>query len=399
MYVLDWRNPFMKIAALFPACLAVSLAIVSSAWADVRTLLPFYERAVAVDGACAWPQLTRLPGGGIAAFLWPESNHGLTEGAVECWSSPDGGVTWLRTGVPVPYDPGTNRMNLSSGLTAEGDLIAIVSGWDRVRAKVPPGQPPAPTPPGPLRGKTRDPIPAISRDGGRTWIRYPAIPPLEGTGGETLIPYGRILVLPDGKLGSLFYSTAVHLLVSADGGKTWQKRGRLTESFLEPRDRTHNETDWIILENGDFYAVARGYGDGSLTAYRSRDAGATWSAEGHLSGPNQHPASLTRLPDGTLLLSYGIRNPGDHGVCVRAGKPDARAWSDPIKLADFEGWRVAPGQKRSTDSGYPSTVALDDGTLVTAYYSAGVPEHQRYHMGVVRWQLDPALVRWPSGIR
>jgi hypothetical protein len=40
-----------------------------------------------------------------------------------------------------------------------------------------------------------------------------------------------------------------------------------------------------------------------------------------------------------------------------------------------------------TDGGYPSTVLAADGTYVTAYYSRGVPAHQRYHMGVIRWRL------------
>ena len=57
--------------------------------------------------------------------------------------------------------------------------------------------------------------------------------------------------------------------------------------------------------------------------------------------------------------------------------------------------RERPGKHRlgsvnlegTTDGGYPSTVQLPDGSLVTAYYSNGVTQHRRYHMGVVRWEL------------
>jgi hypothetical protein len=38
------------------------------------------------------------------------------------------------------------------------------------------------------------------------------------------------------------------------------------------------------------------------------------------------------------------------------------------------------------DGGYPSSAQLADGMIVTAFYAASIPSHQRYHMGVVRWR-------------
>ena len=38
------------------------------------------------------------------------------------------------------------------------------------------------------------------------------------------------------------------------------------------------------------------------------------------------------------------------------------------------------------DGGYPCSVQLSDGTLVTAYYRSRIPGHQRYHMGAVFWE-------------
>ena len=40
------------------------------------------------------------------------------------------------------------------------------------------------------------------------------------------------------------------------------------------------------------------------------------------------------------------------------------------------------------DLGYPASVQDDDGTIITAYYCSGVSQHQRYHMGTVRWTLE-----------
>jgi hypothetical protein len=60
---------------------------------------PLYERYVAIDGSCGWPLLILLPNGSIACYIWPDSSHGYSEGAVECWLSHDQGLTWRRGGV------------------------------------------------------------------------------------------------------------------------------------------------------------------------------------------------------------------------------------------------------------------------------------------------------------
>ena len=111
--------------------------------------------------------------------------------------------------------------------------------------------------------------------------------------------------------------------------------------------------------------------------------------------PSQHPAALVELPDGQILLSYGTRNTGHRGISVRLADPPARRWSDPLALVHFEDLPVPASVKRPTDGGYPSTIVMPDGTLITAYHTASIPSHPRYHMGVVRWKLDPAVVRWP----
>jgi hypothetical protein len=126
-----------------------------------------------------------------------------------------------------------------------------------------------------------------------------------------------------------------------------------------------------------------------LEGYRSTDGGRTWKSEGGLTMPLQIPGDLLKLADGRVLLSYGARNRGLYGVWVQMGDPELKAWSAPMLLVDFEGsseFQQTPAP--SSDGGYPSTVQTADGTFVTAYYSRGVPAHQRYHVGVVRWRLS-----------
>jgi hypothetical protein len=38
------------------------------------------------------------------------------------------------------------------------------------------------------------------------------------------------------------------------------------------------------------------------------------------------------------------------------------------------------------DGGYPATVQLADGRLLTAYYARKTPRHDGYHMATVAWK-------------
>lgn len=337
----------------------------------------FYERFVAIDGACAWPNLNRLPDGKLAVLIWPYNNHGITEGAAECWISDDG-ARWRKSSVPVSHQPGTNRMNVAAGVVDE-KFLALVGGWDR-RVPYQPG--PSQGPVTHLEGAvTITPISAVSGDSGKTWRQFPELPLPKRSDGKSLVPFGRIGKLNDGEYGVCLYGGAAHFYTTADGGATWIRRGTIMD---QP---THNETTWVQLANGDLFAAARTAREGRLDGFRSTDGGRTWMLEGPLTLARQHPADLLKLPDGHVLLTYASRNAGLYAIWVQMGSPDLKAWSGPMMLVDLEGssefQRTPPP---SSDGGYPSTVQTGDGTFTTAYYTRGVSAHQRYHMGVVRWR-------------
>jgi len=379
----------MRLSPGSPRLLAVvGLALVFSRLAAAPAALPplpLYERYIAIDSACAWPRLTVLPNGEISALIWPYPNHGFVQGASECWNSADGGRTWQRTGVPVANDAGYNRMNCAAGLAADGTYVALVAGWPRpflppwkgtLQDEATLGQTPFFK-----TARTLQPMPAVSHDGGRTWERFAALTEPLQSSGNALTPHGRIAPLPGGELGVMLYGDEVWFYTSANQGRTWKPRGQVTT------DGAHNETTWIELANGDLFAAVRGSVNSCVDAYRSTDGGKTWKSEGPLTLNGQHPGDLTRLPDGRVLLSFGIRTPGLWGVGVRFGDATARNWTSPMVLVDFEASTDHPGAPDPRpDGGYPSTVVLADGTLVTAYYCRGVPAHYRYHMGVVRWR-------------
>lgn len=368
--------------------LATFIAAGAIAWPSTpESALPRfsrYERFVAMDGACGWPILVPMPDGKVACFIWPDASHGYVEGAIECWLSSDGGTTWQKTSTPVPHQPTMNRMNVAAGLTAKSDLIAVVGGWNMRK--------PAGWRPNPLEkashgtffadANTLDPIPAVSKDGGLTWSSYSPVISGQDNG---YTPYGRIGSLPGGELGLMMYTDVAGFFTSGDDGRSWKRRSSVSEV-----SKAYNEIAWVVLENGELYAAARTGDDQRLVGLRSVDEGRSWTKERDLTLSMQHPADLTHLPDGRLLLSYGVRNEGGWGIWVRFADATAKFWSAPMMLVDLEG---ATDQRLDShpqrDGGYPSTIVLEDGTLLTAYYNRGMPSHNRYHVGVVRWSLTP----------
>lgn len=79
-----------------------------------------FQRFVAIDNVCAWPNLTLMPDGSINTTIFGQPSHGQMAGAAECWNSKDGQF-WEKRGIPAPNEPQTNRMNVAAGLAKNGD--------------------------------------------------------------------------------------------------------------------------------------------------------------------------------------------------------------------------------------------------------------------------------------
>jgi hypothetical protein len=70
------------------------------------------------------------------------------------------------------------------------------------------------------------------------------------------------------------------------------------------------------------------------------------------------PSHLLRLRDDRLLMSYGHRRP-PFGNQARISSDHGRTWSEPL---------IVSGDGAGGDLGYPSTVELGDGRLLTVWY-------------------------------
>jgi hypothetical protein len=267
-------------------------------------------------------------------------------------------------------------MNHAVGLNADGELVAIVSGYQQ--------------------GQKLPFLPlqcCISRDQGTTWDRRIL--------DVNYVPFGDIFPLPNGTLVCSMYARVSQqprrrkcsIFYSEDGGRSWGN-----ETYLADTSETHI----IRLTNGALLAAGRTscidsmdrvlpHGSGQLL-FKSEDDGKTWSEGKSVSPQGQENAHLLELKDGRILCSFTSRIPGLFGVVLRMSEDKGESWSCPVTLISMPArdWH-------KTDCGYPSSVQIDDGTIVTAYYfgpkkpewaSHGLPWHQRYHMGVARWDLS-----------
>lgn len=326
------------------------------------------KQVVAVDNVCAWPNLTVLADGTIIATIFNQPCHGTSAGDVECWASSDGGGTWHKCGTPARHEnEHSNRMNVAAGVTANGDLLVIASGWTGLDSSGKVGKP--------FRQRIVAPWVCRSTDGGKTWsVSADAFPAQWPKAASRLVspegfcvPFGDILPGGDGALRVAMYTGARgsgFVFRSSDDGKTWR------EPAAVAADAVLNEPAIFHLGDGKWLVATRSNG---LDLYASDDDAKTWSHRMKLTGEARHPGHITRLADGRLLVSYGNRAE-PKGVDVRLSDDEGRTWSEPLRVADFQG-----------DGGYPSSVQLPDGQVLTAFYAQRTPGHPRYHMGVVRW--------------
>ncbi len=194
-----------------------------------------------------------------------------------------------------------------------------------------------------------------STDGGVTWsARYDCLVdsphgPIQLTDGRLLYA-GKDLWRPGEKTG---------FCESADDGQTWRW---LAELPVRPGDKADDYHELHAVETADGRIVAQirnhnRANAGETLQCESADGGRTWSVP-HEIGVWGLPSHLLRLADGRLLMTYGHRRP-PFGNQARVSDDHGRTWSEPM---------VISGDGPGGDLGYPSTVQLADGGLLTVWY-------------------------------
>lgn len=201
-----------------------------------------------------------------------------------------------------------------------------------------------------------------SYDRGRTWNGPFRLPDMgtRGIAGRTdYIVLGRhecLLFLTaakqNGKEGRPFCARTL------DGAKTWSFVGWIGP---EPSGYAIMPTS-VRLSASELLTVVRRKDESQswLAAYVSEDGGRVWR---HLNDPvddlgEGNPASLIRLTDGRLCLTYGVRK-APYRMCAKISADQGRTWGPELVLRD-------DGANR--DLGYARSVQRSDGRIVTVYY-------------------------------
>ena len=330
-----------------------------------------FQRVVAVKDVCAWPNLTLLNNGTIIAIFHNQPSHGQQEADIDCWASRDG-LKWEKRSTVTQHKPNTIRMNHAAGLAKNGDLVVLCSGWTNVKQVERPKQ-------AAFRDNILRPWVLRSNDGGHSWQQSHQFPAAE-SGWSEYIPFGDIWTGEDGALHTSCYQgkfTDPTQSSKTKGWRSWHFRSDddgLTWKPISIIGSRHNETDIFPLGGKSWLAAAR---IDKMELIRSDDNGLTWKSPEPVTERNEINGHLTRLKDGRLLLSYGVRINGRRGVCAKFSSDNGQAWSEPLRLAHA----VDDG-----DCGYPSSVQLENEKNVTAWYSNETPDHKGYHMGTTLWE-------------
>ncbi len=350
----------MRTTLVFVFIVTTFTTLLAEAPAALPAEIP--RRLIAIDNVCAWPNIVRLKDDSFVAVVFNQPNHARTEGDVDCWGSMDGSF-WRRLSTITRHEAETVRMNHAAGLNAEGHLVVLCNGWDKIA---------------PQRSAASRPLPTVvclSKDGGKTWEQ----------GGQVLVqepglcwqvPFGDINQAANGDLvvGTYAFGRGaanIYAARSKDGGRTWPEIAPIVKD-------KHCEAAMLHVGGGRWLAASRRMGTLDLEIFASDDDARTWKSIAVLDVKPVSSAHLLKLSDGRILLTYGNRGDREkRGIEGRSSADGGQTWGKPKTLVALE----------KTDCGYPDAVELPGGRLFIAYYSDRIAAHQRYHMGAINLSI------------
>jgi len=193
--------------------------------------------------------------------------------------------------------------------------------------------------------------------------------PLELAGGELLLPVSAGRTADSQSLGMV--------LRSRDRGATWREPALITDDA--PADIHFHETRLALCPSGRVVAMHR-TPEGNYWQNFSTDEGRTWSAstETPIWCGGSSPPNVLVLRDGRLLLTRGYRRE-PFGIRAYLSEDEGATWDVDNKI-------VLRDDGPDRDIGYPNTLELDNGRLLTIYYWHG--EDNIRHLQSTSWELD-----------
>ena len=222
-----------------------------------------------------------------------------------------------------------------------------------------------------------------SNDYGETWSD-PIKVPFSNPHGPSLMNDGKTLIAP-GLSGSQRRVFSIH--TSNDYGKTWTKQTDVNLPEI-PSGYCYYEPYIIQLSDGSFLAGIRCEKSGvagssySIWTMKSKD-GKEWTEAQKIPTVVGAPPHFLELSNGAILLTYSYRIDPNRGVRGCLSYDGGETW-------DTEEFVISNNtSKNNRDLGYPSTVELADGTLITVYYQAYANDYPASLL-YTKWKLLPA---------
>lgn len=213
-----------------------------------------------------------------------------------------------------------------------------------------------------------------STDGGKSWSARI----------QTIVnsPHGPIQ-LSDGRLlyaGKQLWTTdkKIGVAESRDDGQSWHWLAEIPARNGDRVDRGYHELHAVEAADGTIIVQIRNHNQPNARETlqaESTDGGRSWTVP-HPIGVWGLPSHLLRLRDGRLLMTYGHRR-APFGNQARLSTDNGKTWGREMILS---------GDGKGGDLGYPSTVELADGSLLTVWYES-MQEPKRAVLRQAKWTL------------
>lgn len=313
------------------------------------------------DKYIGWPTITKtLSGELLTVFSGNREAHVCPFGKTQIIRSNDNGQTWSNPEIinNTPLDDrdagiletvkGTLLVNWFTSLAFDRDrYFKKYPEWEQIRKGLD-----SSTIDYWLGNWTRR-----SLDNGETWLS-PVKQLVSSPHGPIELKDGRILYVGTAVIDN---EKKLAVEVSNDDGENWN-----LFSVIEIADhdtiKYYHEPHAVELENGKLVAMFRyqpkDRSDSYLRQSESYDGGKTWTKT-HRTEIWGYPPHLIQLNNGWLMVAYGVRKyPFGEKACI--SKDGGETW-------DIEN-EIFLSKSENSDLGYPASVQLDDGSIITVFY-------------------------------